>query len=83
MTASTRFENNLGLLKKRFPQVATAVEGADLSKIVLSRSRIGEPNLKEVIEGKEYFIHSNYHAQKDAGRWFKSLQLEGVDLLYV
>lgn len=76
---------NIELLRKQQPTLAMKLSEwqFDLGQLEVCKTKQGELNLSEKVSGKICYFHSKYNAAKEAKDWFSSLNLEGVDVLYV
>lgn len=78
-----RFEKNVEYLSRIIPKTALKLPYADCSHVSFCKTRRGEDNLKWEAGGKSFYLHSHVSAQQEAEDWFKSLDLKGVNVLYV
>ena len=83
MSSEKLFQKNTERFSRITPQVALQLQYVDASDIEVCETRKKELNFKRKHEDEVYYYHSNYNAAKEAETWFKSLNMNGVDLLYV
>lgn len=84
MDKQTLFEKNLRLLSKNFnPKLAQMVSTIDSTHLSVSQNTSGEINFCSNKNGKDVFLHSNVDANHEAYKWFNSLEMENIDVLYV
>lgn len=77
------FNLNLAAFRKRYPELVSSLENADLDNCMVIRAKNGTPTLKVQFEGKEVFAHSAYDPQKEARRWAEEVDLQPGDMLIV
>lgn len=79
MDKAARLADNINKLSKITPDIALRLQYHDTSDTEYAQTRKGEENLLK--DGRP--VHSNYSAEKEAQKWFASLDLDGVDVVYV
>lgn len=77
------FDKNIQKLSLIVPQVAQLVLKSPTNHLQFTHTRQKELNLVRQVQGEAQYFHSNYSAKKEAERWFSSLDLSSVDVLYV
>lgn len=77
------FQKNLELLRKTQPSLALQLSKTEMDNLYFAKTKQGEDNLYEELGSKKQYFHSQYHAQKEATRWFSAIDLRQVDVLYV
>ncbi len=83
MSLTTAFRENIRVLKKQDPNLVTFIESEEVSSEEFCKTRNGEMNLKLHERGKVNYLHSNFNAEKEAEKWFKSLDIKDSKVLYV
>lgn len=79
----TIFLENTRIFRERYEDLADALEEVSVDGLDWCETRRGQRNLCEVRGGKRYYYHSNYDAEKEAERWWRSLDLKGAKVLYI
>ncbi|CCB86629.1 putative uncharacterized protein [Parachlamydia acanthamoebae UV-7] len=77
----TLFEKNLALFADTHPEEALRLKDLSLAEIELRPTWAGESNLYN--QENHFFYHSKQNAKWEAKKWFESLNLEGVQALFV
>lgn len=77
------YEKNIKAYRELTPDSAKVVELCDDSAYDFNLSRTNEQGLECITGANRQSVYSNYSPTKEAERWFKSLNLEGVQVLYV
>lgn len=75
------YQENLGLLKKKHPTLASQLQNIDSSSLKLCESRNGSLNLLDLKKKKHF--HSSFHPEKEADKWFNTLSLKNPSVLYI
>jgi hypothetical protein len=76
-------DKNLSILERIIPQLARDLRSFDEKNLTFCETRKGELNLRRLAVGKDAVFHSNYDAGKEAEKWFASLDLNGISVLFV
>lgn len=77
------FHENIELWSRANPKAAVFLPYLDSHDIVLCKTSEGQDNLKKKINGKFHHFYSNVDAVKESEKWFSSLHLSDVEVLYV
>ncbi len=83
MISEKQFHKNLDKWAKVHPKEAVMLPYVDCDDIEFCKTIEGEWNLKRKINGNWQFIHSPSGAKKEAEKWFSSLKLTNIKVLYV
>lgn len=69
-------ESNMSFLRDIYPEVFNLINKAHDSKGLYESSvtRNGEPNLQIFVEGKTFYLHSNYNAKEESRKWIQSVR---------
>jgi len=77
------FQKNILLWSQTDPKIALMLPYTDCSSVSFCKTKSGELNLKRISDHKTLYFHSNTYASKEAQKWFSSLDLNGVNVLYI
>jgi antitoxin component YwqK of YwqJK toxin-antitoxin module len=61
---------------KALPKIASP-------KVVMQNNANGMANLKTFVSDQEYFYHSQDNPEEEAKQWFQSLELRGIQILFI
>lgn len=78
-----RFHENLAIWSRTNPQTAVFLPYLDCHHLTFCKTRQDELNLKLKKDGKIQYYHSNAGAVAESHKWFSSLVLDDVAILYV
>lgn len=77
------FTESLTILARKDELLASKLEAVEPNGMDWCETRQGEKNLSYQIQGKTFYLHSNYSAQKETEKWLQSLHLQKISLIYV
>ena len=83
MPSEETFNKNVEKFSKILPEVALRLQYIDPSPVSFCKTRKDELNLTREVGGKPHYYHSNVNAKAEAEKWFKSLELRYVEVLYI
>lgn len=79
MPSEKQFQQNVELWAHADPKHAVRLQYLDSSDLIFCKTNKDELNLK----GREGYYHAQSGAKDEARKWFSTLQLEGVPVIYV